>query len=91
MSRSGTPSAAASRLRLPDTAAIISKPSAPTRLKCVAFGLASITAEIAERYWLLVHLDLADLGQPFDKMPQPELIEIDARAGVLLDGLYRHR
>src|SRR5262245_49751533 len=41
--RSSLPKAAASRLRLPDTAATISYCSAPTRLKSFAFGEASIT------------------------------------------------
>ncbi len=42
--RSSVPKAAASRLRLPDTAATTSYCSAPTRLKSFAFGDASIAA-----------------------------------------------
>src|SRR6266508_1405158 len=44
MFRSSVPKAAASRRRLPDTAATISYRSAPTRLKYLAFGEDSITA-----------------------------------------------
>ena len=80
ISRSATPSAAASRLRLPETAATISYCSAPARLKWVAFGVASITAlrsaSATGSSWTSTSPISASLR---DEIAQPEFFEIDAR------------
>jgi hypothetical protein len=58
-------------------------------LKCVAFGVASMTAlRSASVYRLVVHFDLADLGELADEAPQTEFFEVDLDAG--LDRLRAH-
>jgi hypothetical protein len=45
-------------------------------------------AEVGERHRLVVHLDLADLGELVDEVPQAEFFEVDLDTG--LDRLCAH-